>query len=196
MVLTQSPRFSVFSCLRGGIMTSSLNYEEIVYRAHMFNYLENLIKKWSELGVPIKCGSDSAQRLSQLRIPELPKVLMVDSKLYCDDVAIDLSAKPLMLKLFIEICEVPGQMLHRDKLARKVYDLGPDVSRRRLESCHNNLIKVISRARRVVEGGIGPISGVSWFVFHHESKVWSLFQVNQEYIQPTTSLEQGLESRA
>lgn len=155
-------------------------YEAMVRRAELFSYIADLVRAQDEAPeAPLESAPD-------VKLTLLPKIQVFGQGVVCNGARLDLTRRPLSLKLFQVFCEKDDMRLSRPELVKAVYDLDdkPLVSERHLEALYVNVVKLVSRTRILATAylGRGAGRGIEWFGYDAETKVWSLYRLRSEYL--------------
>lgn len=108
------------------------------------------------------------------------------SKIYSQYGSIDLEKKTRILQVFILFLENDQFELARDTLIEKIYlsaNSAP-VSLRQTECLQHNVVKLISRARRLAETNLnrGIPLNVDWFPYDPCRRTWKLFNIKGSFV--------------
>lgn len=138
----------------------------------------------SELATTETSESEIARPRFVPQVHQWPRIFVRSGRVYCDGRVLDLARRPLMLKLFQVFCRNPNHEVGRHELVDEVYgefELGARSSRLR-ESLHHNIVKLLSRARRLAEKNFGG-KGMpfEWFLYQPQRQVWQLFRLKNEF---------------
>lgn len=155
-------------------------YEAMVRRAELFSYIADLVRAQDHAPeAPFESGSD-------VKLTLLPRIQVFGQGVVCNGARLDLTRRPLSLKLFQVFCEKDDMRLTRQELVEAVYDLKgkPLVTERHLEALYVNVVKLVSRTRILAAAylGRGAGRGIEWFGYDAETKVWSLYRLRSEYL--------------
>lgn len=116
----------------------------------------------------------------------LPEFRLIEDHLLCDEVALDLSRRPLTKKLVAAFLDRPDQFLNRQELVDIVYsNFGPETKSRRFnEALKQNITKMVSRARALAELRFnqGQEPWIEMFVYIQEEEGWCFFRLKNQYI--------------
>lgn len=105
-----------------------------------------------------------------------PRIEVRDQEVFCDGRPLGLCRKPLMRRLFSVFSATPHGTIARHDLLASVYeqDRPFSYSERYRQSASQNLVKLISRARRYAAQAA---QDWEWFVYDAPSGRWSLCRV-------------------
>lgn len=110
--------------------------------------------------------------------PTLPRVVIIDRRVFCNAASLDLARRPMMLKLFKLFCEARHGRVTREAFLREIYGLEPGTrhSPRFREAMYQNGVKLISRARAEAHAVFGREVGpdFEWMRFDAEDRSWRL----------------------
>lgn len=113
---------------------------------------------------------------SPLQADEMPLVLIIDRQVICLGRLLDLSRKPSVMQVFRAFCLSESLFVTSEHLLRHIYDLKDlgEYSERYLESLHNNVVKMVSRARIEANISFGrrDATGWEWFAYDPYLKGW------------------------
>ena len=160
--------------------------EELARRAAMFGVIANLIKDWDDPAAPTPITSAFARGTSVRHQPLLPRINVRKHQVICNNSSLDLTRRPMTLRLFDVFCNAPNHERSRDDLLMEVYrikDLNSHTERY-VESVYNNGVKLISRARilATMHLSFAVSHGIEWFVYDQERKIWCLYRLRNEYL--------------
>ena len=107
---------------------------------------------------------------------QLPVVKLVDGVLWVGNRHLDLHRRPQIARLFAAFCASNNEPISRDELLAKVYKNATDVSNcsaRLLESRRAAIVKMVSRARKLITQRFGEAYGqVEWLTYKPEHQGW------------------------
>lgn len=155
-------------------------YEEMQRRAELFSYIAELVRTQD--------GEESAppEPAPDIRLTLLPKIQVMGQGVVCNGARLDLTRRPLSLKLFKVFCEKEDMELTREEVVQGIYDLKDrsQVSERFVDSLMTNSVKLISRTRIVASACFnrGAGKGIDWFAYDAERRVWCLYRLKSEYL--------------
>lgn len=131
-------------------------------RAELLDQILNLVRA-SNLGSP-------TQKTDR------PALAILNNKVFFQGRSLDLTTKPMSLKLFKIFAKSQDRWLSRENVIKEIYDIKVDseVSQRRLESMNCNAVKLISRTRLLANEHLGADGLSKWFV--RDQAGWSLVQ--------------------
>jgi hypothetical protein len=123
-----------------------------------------------------------------INTPNLDKKIVMkvtEKEFYINKISLDLNNKKKILTIYRLFCNHPNQKLSRDDLIQKIYNISDyDTLSRRQKSCLNhNIVKLISRSRKLAAkrfSNILPFK-IEWFPYNSEEKSWKLIKINNEY---------------
>ena len=159
-------------------MELSHHYQNLVERAEAFRHFVSLVKHLPpELTSALPTLTDLPSRLPPGKTLS-PRLSLDGHKLCCNGLTVDLTRRPLMRKLFQLFCESPSGLVRREQVERHVYGVSEadPVSDRMRECMQQNVIKLISRARSLLEAHF-KAEGVEWICIDHEAGGWRLAKV-------------------
>ena len=138
---------------------------DIFRRAELFTLIADLVRACE--------GSPSGGAFD----PRPPRLTVLDRRVFVNGLALDLSHRPLMLRLFQAFAESRDGWLTREDLLLRVYRVRVQQrSERYIEAVLANAVKLVSRARAVSASFLaqsgGP--GYEWFVYDGDRKAWAL----------------------
>lgn len=154
----------------------------MVRRAELFTYIADLVRAQDEAPpeAPVESSPD-------VKLTLLPKIQVFGQGVVCNGARLDLTRRPLSLRLFELFCEKDDMRLSRAEMVEGIYDLKgkPLVSERHREALFVNVVKLVSRTRILATAylGRGAGRGIEWFGYDAETKVWSLYHLRSEYLQ-------------
>lgn len=159
------------------------SYEEMVRRAELFSYIVDLVRTQDDVqSIPMSVPESA----SDSRLTLLPKIQVLGQGVVCNGSRLDLTRRPMSLKLFQLFCEKDDLKLSRADVVRGIYDLQGKayVSERHMEALFVNVVKLISRTRILAAAylGRGGGRGIEWFGYDSESRIWSLYRLRSEYL--------------
>jgi hypothetical protein len=115
-----------------------------------------------------------------------PLVQICGDGVVCDRRRLDLSRKPKALALFRAFLEAPEMFLSSEELLGLLYGAGVwnKRSRRYRGSCHESMVKLLSRARIAANTAFGGSKelGVEWLAFDPALKGWHLYRLSNSYL--------------
>jgi hypothetical protein len=154
-------------------------YQDMLRRAELFSYIADLVRAQDDPATPPPDASD-------VKLTLLPKIHVFGQGVVCNGTRLDLTRRPLSLKLFQIFCEKDDMKLSRQDLVEGIYDLKgkPLVSERHREALYVNVVKLVSRTRLLASAylGRGAGHGIEWFGYDAETKQWSLYRLRSEYL--------------
>ncbi len=116
----------------------------------------------------------------------LPHIELKGHTLFCNHVALDLSRKPQMIKLFKLFLEHSDQERDRDGITMSLHAdvCWKSISERRRTNLHQNTIKLISRARELAEDAFYPhdLAWIEWFSYDITKAKWSLYRIRTDHL--------------
>jgi len=166
--------------------------DELARRAAMFEVIANLVKTWDGTPLatngiptlPTQLFDRSLKKTPSTTL--LPMVTVREQRVICNGASIDLSRRPLTLRLFQVFCAAPHVERTREDLLTMIYRINDLATRspRYVESVYNNAIKLISRARILAMTHLSYAvgNGVEWFVYDQERKTWCLYRLRPRYL--------------
>jgi hypothetical protein len=95
--------------------------------------------------------------------------------------SLDLSRRPLMIQLFQSLIKRHPHGLDRDTMLAEVYAIDAMSSIRRRVSAMQNAVKLVSRARELVNDAFGSES-LQWLPYDIDSQKWSLYRVKPRVV--------------
>lgn len=114
-----------------------------------------------------------------------PLIRICGDYVVCDGHRLDLARKPKALALFRAFLEAPEMFLSSDKLLESLYGAGVwrKRSRRYRGSCHESMVKLLSRARIAATRAFGGPKelGLEWIAFNPSLKGWHLYRLSHPY---------------
>lgn len=116
----------------------------------------------------------------------IPKVLITGTKLSFEGMSIDLGKQTLMIKLFKAFIDNDDSRVSRIDLIHKIYGHTDfDNSNRQLLCDFHNIVKLISRARKICETSLydGVHRNWMWFDYDPFTSEWVL--VKPRYVRMT-----------
>lgn len=115
-----------------------------------------------------------------------PLVHICGDSVVCDRRRLDLSRKPKALALFRAFLEAPEMFLSSEELLESLYGAGvwDKRSRRYRGSCHESMVKLLSRARIAATTAFGGSKelGLEWLAFDPALKGWHLYRLSNSYL--------------
>ncbi|TWW09912.1 hypothetical protein E3A20_09590 [Planctomyces bekefii] len=145
---------------------------DVQKRAELFSMIAELIQRGGE-EAPVR-SSGSA----------MPRLMVGDHKIWLNGHSLDLSRRPLMIRMFRIFVEKPGQWVTREELVERVYGISTtgDRSVRFLGSVKTNSVKLVSRARLVTGKFLETHGGEAfeWFVYDGDRRAWTLVRHRSE----------------
>ncbi len=155
-------------------------YEDVLRRAELFSRIVSLVDTVRQHEPkPIHTPANRVAALA-----DLPRILVVDRRVSCDGLTLDLARRPLTLRLFQLFVEADGEMIQRDDLVSRLYEIDASHhSERFVESLLGNAIKLISRSRALAGACLTGRQhvGMEWFPYDQERKCWSLYRLLNRY---------------
>ena len=123
-------------------------------------FIENFIKQISELHQIYICP--------------------VEKTVYFNGKTLRLSGQNKIFRLFYSLYLHQNEGLGRDRLIEYVYQISKkELSIRQQDSYHHNIVKLISRSRKIAQKQLGSLSfPVEWFSHQHGIRKWFLFKSN------------------
>jgi hypothetical protein len=122
----------------------------------------------------------------------LPKFWIRGSIVYCDAKKLDLTKKPMTLRLLQAFCAQSDLRLNKTHLVNHIYDgFHPATKSARFNDIlAQNVTKLISRARILLSDAFDdPTSPwIDFFNFSADDDTWNLYQLNNQYLR-TKELE-------
>ena len=110
------------------VQDSHLQYRNLLHCAQVLDQINNLLttvkaspgesENSKELFETLQLKSTGSEETAR---SELPRVAVLDQKVYCNGVSLDLSRRPTTLKLFKAFLDAPGYKLNRDEVLERVY---------------------------------------------------------------------------
>ncbi|MFW7380106.1 MAG: hypothetical protein ACOH5I_14930 [Oligoflexus sp.] len=112
-----------------------------------------------------------------------PTIQLREGHLIVDGLIIPLLSRPKTLSLIEAFLTKPNLSLSRHEIIQQVYHhpRPEDLSPRLFFSCNQNILKLISRSRRLLEQATNcnlQNSWVEWFVHNESTKEWLLYRVH------------------
>ncbi len=110
---------------------------------------------------------------------ESEPILEVQGKLVIfDNEGIDLTSKPMLIKLFQCFADSRKQSVAKQELIYKLYNPQKRIFSARQNDSHNrNLTKLLSRARILLKEKFPEKDNIEWFANDKMTQSWSLFRV-------------------
>ena len=104
----------------------------------------------------------------------------IEKTIYFNGKALNLGGQNKIFRLFYSLYLHQNEGLGRDKLIEQVYQISKkELSTRQQESYHHNIVKLISRSRKIAQKELGSLSfPVEWFSHQYGSRKWFLFKSN------------------
>jgi len=113
-----------------------------------------------------------------------PKICLQGSHLIINELVIPLATRPKTLVLIEAFLSNSSRKLTRQEILKIVYQnhrSDDDISSRLYFSCYQNMLKLISRSRRLLDQAVNrnmEDNWIEWFVHDKASKQWALYQVH------------------
>jgi len=155
-------------------------YADVLRRAELFSRIVSLVdavRQHDPKPIPNPAGRVSA-------LADLPRIAVIDRRVTCDGLTLDLARRPLTLRLFQLFVEADGETIQRDHLVTRLYEIdAAHHSERFIESLLGNAIKLISRSRALAGSCLTGRQhvGMEWFPYDQERKCWSLYRLHNRY---------------
>ena len=158
----------------------------LMSRPRLLEFIEDLVHDWPtqaalayEGGMPAYPSpfiavtpQDAAECIKK------PHIAVIDGKFFCNDAHVDLSHRPLMLRLVAAFCAADGRELSSEDILKHVYlvNTSADYSARYLRSKYRNAVRLMSRARKIAEQSLsGSVRyRIEWFIYDQERDIWCL----------------------
>lgn len=138
---------------------------DICRRAELFTLIVDLIR----------ANDDPAVLVSPRHGP--PRLSVLDRRIFVNGFGLDLSRRPLMLRLFQAFTSSPDGWMTRDDLLRRVYRVRPEQhSERYVDSVMANAVKLVSRSRAVTAKFLATCAGpeYEWLAYDSDRRAWQL----------------------
>lgn len=142
------------------------------------------------LSVPkmLKRMRDSALRPKAFvcRLPGIPTISMMAGRMRFADVSLNLRRKPKMARLFAAFIDSHKGEMYRDDVLRAIYPREHQraISRRMRVSMEQNVLKLMSRARRAAHKHLSRNGALpmDWFMYDSMREIWQLCRMRNEYL--------------
>jgi hypothetical protein len=164
-----------------------------IKRAALREFIEGLVHDWPLPSVLPNEGAAPTYLPTFIAMPTMttatkgakpPHIAVIDGKLFCNTAYIDLSCRPLMLRLVAAFCATDGQKLSREDILKCVYLIGApsDYSARYLDAKYRNAVRLMSRARKIAELHLssGDRDKIEWFIYDQRQQLWCLSRTQQK----------------
>ena len=119
---------------------------------------------------------------------QVPLINFINSQLIVGKSILDLSGRPLMAKVIASFIEDKEHALNKSQLIEKIYAPDQSPSSRLSESYRANIVKMISRARKILRTlDADHCRDLTWFLYDRKKKNWKLCQnaLQQDLQTPT-----------
>lgn len=151
-------------------MPSATRFDEVLRRPDLVHFLKDFVR--ADDGVEHGKSVEGA----------MPRVVIIDRRVFCNGASLDLARRPMMLKLFRVFCDARGGRITRAEILRRIYGVTPgsDHSPRFREAMYQNGVKLISRTRAEAQAAFGRAVGpdVDWMRFDPAERAWYLLAAN------------------
>ena len=111
----------------------------------------------------------------------VPSIGINDNLICCQGIVLDLSDALLTYKVFAAFKQAPQQRISRGDLVKFVYGIDnfSDLSVRRQESLRHNVVKMVSRARKMARAAFDSQGDLllDWFSYDGSSGLWRLVRL-------------------
>jgi hypothetical protein len=112
------------------------------------------------------------------------RIYIDETVVYCGDKSLDLSRSDMLLEVFRTFRKFPNQQVDRLTLISHVYFDGkiPNSSIRHLDCLNHNIVKLISRSRKLANETFtdeNQLSPYEWFPYDPVSQSWRLYRFRE-----------------
>ena len=106
------------------------------------------------------------------------EIVLEADALHYGEKKLPLQKKNMINRLLASFLAAPRQQLTRNALIQELYEMEEErtMSRRQKESMEHNIVKLLSRTRKLIESAFHPDPYLEWLPYDAKNKTWKLYR--------------------